>query len=674
MEPINLSQELEEKVRQRTAELQKTNEALRQEIQKLQELEANLRERVEKRSDQLTKINQQLIEEIAQHRETENALNLQIERLSRLYNLVVALNQAETLTEIFQMAVEVIQQTLKSDRAALLTQDTQGKISYQASLGISDAYKKYIEEYLEFWNSQLGSDFIIIPNQENEREVNLLEALRQSEGIRSTASFPLCYKDRPLGKLIVYYNTPHHFQTDEIQLAKTIATYVATIVTRKRGEEALRDSNDRLSITNAELARATRLKDEFLANMSHELRTPLNAILGMSEGLEEEVLGPINYRQKKAVATITRSGKHLLELINDILDLAKIESGKLELEMTHVSVTNLCESSLTFVKQMALNKNIVLSAKLPHNIGTIYADDRRMRQVLINLLSNAVKFTPNDGTVILRVRREEQFLVFEVEDTGIGIAPENMDKLFESFVQIDSSLSRQYSGTGLGLSLVRRLLELHGGNVNVESEVGKGSCFRVRVPHQRLGLGAIAKRCCDGVGAQVGRLGASAQIPGLQLGVCGSVKGRSEEEEGKLSHSDRSSTTPIVVTDRQTVSPLILLAEDNQANIDTISDYLIGRGYRLVLANNGQDVISIAKERKPDLILMDIQMPQIDGLEATRQIRTDSELANIPIIALTALAMSGDREKCIEAGASEYLTKPVRLKQLTHAIEQLLNR
>ena len=688
MEPIKVSQELEQKVIQRTAELEKTNEALRHEIQKRQEIEATLRECedsyatiVEQRTAQLTQLNQQLIEEIAQHRETENALNLQIERLSRLYHLVVALNQAETISEIFQIAVEGIQQTLKSDRAALLTQDTNGKISYQVSIGISDAYKQSIEEYLAFWNSQLGSDFIIIPNQENEKEVKLFDALRQAEGIRSTASFPLCYKENPLGKLIVYYNTPHHFQTDEIQLAKTIATYVATIITRKRGEEALRDSNEQLSITNGELARATRLKDEFLASMSHELRTPLNAILGISEGLEEKVFGSLNNRQEKAIATIARSGRHLLELINDILDLAKIESGKLELQPTNISVSNLCESSLTFVKLMALKKNISVGANVPHNIGTIYADDRRMRQVLINLLSNAVKFTPNDGSVILRVRREEQVLVFEVEDTGIGIAPENIDKLFESFVQIDSSLSRQYSGTGLGLSLVRRLVELHGGSVNVESEVGKGSCFRVRLPHQRLGLGAIAERCCDSgallqadfVSPTVGKLATLAPSV-LQLGVCESVEVRSQEQQRKLSHSDNSSTTPIVVADRETEPPLILLAEDNQANIDTISDYLIGRGYRLVLANNGQDVISIAKERKPDLILMDIQMPQIDGLEATRHIRTDSDLANIPIIALTALAMSGDREKCIEAGANEYLTKPVRLKQLTHTIEQLLHR
>lgn len=646
----------------------------KQTVEALQQLNRELELRVEQRTDQLTKLNQQLIEEIAQHRETEKALNLQIERLRQLYNLVVALNQAETIPEIFQIAVEGIQQTLKSDRAGLLTQDPQGKISYPASIGISDAYKQSLEEYLEFWNSQLGSDFIIIPNQENEREVNLLEALRQSEGIRSTASFPLCYKNRPLGKLIVYYNTPHHFQTDEIQLAKTIATYVAAIITRKRGEEALRDSNEKLSITNGELARATRLKDEFLASMSHELRTPLNTILGMSEGLEEEVFGSLNNRQVKAIATIARSGKHLLELINDILDLSKIEAGKLELQLTNISVRNLCESSLTFVKLMALNKNIVLSANIPDDIGKIHADDRRMQQVLINLLSNAVKFTPNNGSVILRVRREEQFLVFEVEDTGIGIAPENMGKLFQSFVQIDSSLSRQYSGTGLGLSLVRRLVELHGGNVNVESEVGKGSCFIVTVPHQRLGLGAIALRCSDGVSATVGRLEASAPILLPQLGVCESLEERSEEQQRKLSDSDNSSTAPIVVVDRETKPPVILFAEDNQANIDTISDYLIGRGYRLLLANNGQDVISIAKERKPDLILMDIQMPQIDGLEATRQIRADSELANIPIIALTALAMSGDREKCIEAGASEYLTKPVRLKQLTRAIEQLLNR
>ncbi|HBE18050.1 MAG TPA: hypothetical protein DEA78_03970 [Cyanobacteria bacterium UBA11159] len=478
--------------------------------------------------------------------------------------------------------------------------------------------------------------------------------------------------------MIVYYNTPHHFQTDEIQLAKTIATYVATIITRKRGEEALRDSNEKLSITNAELARATRLKDEFLANMSHELRTPLNAILGMCEGLQESVFGAMNHGQEKAIATISRSGRHLLELINDILDLAKIEAGKLELQLSNVSVKNICESSITFVKHMALKKNIILSANIPHDIGKIYADDRRIRQVLINLLTNAVKFTPNNGSVILRVRREEQVLVFEVEDTGIGIAPENIGKLFQSFVQIDSSLSRQYNGTGLGLSLVRRIVELHGGNVNVESSVGKGSCFSVRLPHQRLGLGAIAAVLHASVGTTVVKSEALPQNSVAQLAGSISLGQISGDEcqtrlDKQRQPTTNSSTTPIVVSDRKVEPPLILFAEDNQANIDTISDYLIGRGYQLVLANNGQDVISIAKQRKPDLIVMDIQMPQIDGLQATRHIRTDTELANIPIIALTALAMSGDREKCLEAGANEYLTKPVRLKQLANAIEQLLN-
>ncbi|MGB8688407.1 MAG: PAS domain S-box protein, partial [Microcoleus sp.] len=238
-----------------------------------------------------------------------------------------------------------------------------------------------------------------------------------------------------------------------------------------------RDIGDRkqyeaqLQQSNQELIRATRLKDEFLANMSHELRTPLNAILGMTEGLQEGIFGIVNEPQIKALQTIERSGSHLLELINDILDVAKIESGQIILDCTLVSVNHLCQSSLAFIKQQAMQKRIQLTIEQPPNLPDLFIDERRIRQVLINLLNNAVKFTPDGGRITLEVSRQlvltdsystdnlpQNYLRIAVIDTGIGIAPENINKLFQPFIQIDSALNRQYTGTGLGLSLVKRIV------------------------------------------------------------------------------------------------------------------------------------------------------------------------------------------------------------------------
>ncbi|MGI0489688.1 PAS domain S-box protein [Pantanalinema rosaneae CENA516] len=416
------------------------------------------------------------------------------------------------------------------------------------------------------------------------------------------------------------------------------------ITAQKQVEEQIRQTNEQLILSNAELARATRLKDEFLANMSHELRTPLNAILGMAEGVQDEIFGTLNDRQKRAIKTIESSGQHLLELINDILDLAKVESGTLELQLTPIAVDYLCQSSLAFVRQQAAQKQIQLSAEIPTGLPKILVDERRMRQVLINLLNNAVKFTPGGGSAKLIVQTEFQpeqtFLLLSIADTGIGIAPEHLDRLFQSFVQIDSSLNRQYNGTGLGLSLVRRLTELHHGSVTVTSQVGEGSCFTVRLPYHYE----------------------SQPVP----------------LPATLTTQSNQATQPDprpVDLSPATASPSaqrILLVEDNPANVATMSSYLSSRGYHLLFASNGEEAFTVAQATCPDLILMDIQMPKMDGLAAIRQIRAEPMLAKIPIIALTALAMSGDRERCIAAGANDYLSKPVPLKQLVASIRYLI--
>jgi signal transduction histidine kinase/ActR/RegA family two-component response regulator len=408
-----------------------------------------------------------------------------------------------------------------------------------------------------------------------------------------------------------------------------------------------KQSESQLKLANQELLRATKLKDEFLATMSHELRTPLNSILGLSESLKDEILGSINDKQLKALSIVESSGEHLLSLINDILDLSKISSGMMTLDMASVPVQNLCDISLLFVKQQAFNKRIQIHSNIPAHINNINIDERRIKQVLINLLTNAVKFTPNEGKVNLFVaigsgdtwQGEAQIpqriktinsptILFQVVDTGIGINSRDLKILFQPFVQVDSALNRQYEGTGLGLALVKQIVELHGGQVMVDSEVGQGSSFTVALPYEMSQSNAIA--------------------------------------------SAPTSTTAFSQDVNPVNPPLILLAEDNEANIQTFISYLTAVNYRVIVAQNGVEAIAQAKANLPDIILMDIQMPIMDGLEATKQIRLDPNLVNIPIIALTALAMEGDQERCLAAGANSYIAKPVKLRQLNLLIQQAL--
>ena len=257
---------------------------------------------------------------------------------------------------------------------------------------------------------------------------------------------------------------------------------------RKRAELALRQSEETLRFANAELARALRMKDEFLANMSHELRTPLHGILAVTETLLDQIRGPLNERQQKSVGLIDQSGRHLLTLINDLLDLSRIEAGKLQLHLTPVSVDELCHASLLFVRGMAAKKQIQIEYANPLPGVQVVVDEQRLKQMLVNLLGNAVKFTPSGGHVTLSVveDRGARLIHFAVQDTGPGIAPADQARLFQPFIQVDAQLSRQHEGSGLGLALVKRLAEQHGGTVHLDSTgiPGNGCCFTISLPHE----------------------------------------------------------------------------------------------------------------------------------------------------------------------------------------------
>jgi signal transduction histidine kinase/ActR/RegA family two-component response regulator len=504
--------------------------------------------------------------------------------------------------------------------------------------------------------------------------------------VRANLIVPLRLKDSLWGLLCIHQCAhAREWQDWEIDFVRQIANHIGVALYQaqllKNAKEAERLADE-----------ANQAKSEFLAVMSHELRTPLNAILGLSEGLQENIYGELNLLQQSSIATIEQSGQHLLDLITEILDLAKIESGNLELNLVDTNVSQLCDSSLAFVRQLALEKNIQIETHIPPDTDQISIDQLRVRQMLINLLNNAVKFTPTGGKVTLVVNRDldRSILQFKVIDTGIGIAQENMPKLFQSFVQIDSSLSRQYNGTGLGLALVKRLVEAQNGNIIVTSTPGQGSCFTITLPY-------VAVYACSPIVAPTSiehrqiimspdpietdrQITPNPDYPESESRVPSTIAAQISIDllSTKITQTDSIVTTPLAPNSRQ--QPLILLGEDNKTNIETFSLYLTHSGYDIIVAKNGLEVINLAQFHQPDLILMDIHMPGMDGLISIDKIRHIPEIMHTPIIALTALAMPGDspgamlrqREKCLASGANECLSKPPQLKQLRQTIQQLI--
>ena len=406
---------------------------------------------------------------------------------------------------------------------------------------------------------------------------------------------------------------------------------------RQSLKEAVRERTAELEAANTELAQAARLKDEFLANMSHELRTPLNSILGMTEALQEEIYGSLSDQQRQAVQRAEESAQHLLDVINDVLHVSQIEAGKIDLKLENISAETVCEASLAIIRHSSQKKGLKVYYQFDPQIKEVTADERRLKQILVNLLSNAVKFTPNGGKIGLEVRGDlqKEVVIFTVWDTGIGIAEDEQTLLFKPFVQLDGSLSRIHEGSGLGLAISQRLAEMLGGEIHLQSEVGKGSHFALILPWVNEKEATIH--------------------PQLE------------------SSAENVADNPLITND-PLHAPLILLAEDNELSIVTFADYLRYRGYRVMVARTGVETIDLAKRNHPDLILMDVQMPIMDGIETTRRLRRNTLTAKTPIIALTGLAMEGDEERCLAVGANGYLTKPVGLKVLVNTIQHYLGQ
>ena len=424
-----------------------------------------------------------------------------------------------------------------------------------------------------------------------------------ARGMKSVIAMPLLVQARPVGALTLSFTTPRRFEAEDLRLLSLLAAQVAPALEAARLHDAV------LQISS-ELREASAAKSKFLANMSHELRTPLNAILGFAELLIDEPQGDYEAdRRKQFLEQIYKSGKHLLDLINDILDLAKVEAGQMDLRRLAFSLRGVVRSAIDTVQPLAAAKKLSLIVEQTADTA-LFADQGKVSQMLLNLLSNAIKFTPEGGRITVAVAELDNEVRLSVADTGIGITAADQEKLFVEFQQVGERPSGEQQGTGLGLALTRRLAELHGGRVWVESEPGAGSRFYVALPLK--------------------------------------------------SQSDALLEADAVAT-RESDGPLVMVVEDQNSAAALLSVTLRRAGYQVKVVRSGADVLESAVRLRPDAITLDILLPGVDGWEILRSLKESPETRNIPVVVVSVL---DDRSLGFALGADDYLVKPAPREKL----------
>jgi signal transduction histidine kinase/CheY-like chemotaxis protein len=438
--------------------------------------------------------------------------------------------------------------------------------------------------------------------------------LLQQYGWRSMVALPLQREDEIIGALVVRRKVRGAVTAQTVDRLETLANQSAVAIHNARVYRELEEKTRQLEVASAH-------KSEFLANMSHELRSPLNAVIGFSDVLLERMFGELNARQEEYVRDIRNSGRHLLELINDILDLSKVEAGRMELERGAVSLPGLLAEGVAMVRERADRHAISLSLDVAAEVGTVLADELRLKQVILNLLTNAVKFTLDHGSVVVTARLVGDEAHVSVCDTGIGIADAEQEAIFETFQRGGRAARTSTEGTGLGLTLSRRIIDLHGGRLWMESTLGVGSTFSFAIP---LRLSSVTR-------VDESPEGTSAVIGGLERG------GR------------------------------VLVVEDDRRSADLVRVYLEGVGYAVSVARDGVEGLELARQLNPRAVILDILLPGLSGWELLARLKGDPATAAIPVV---IASMLDERGAGFALGAAGYLVKPIGRDELLEALDR----
>lgn len=474
----------------------------------------------------------------------------------------------------------------------------------QVSGEIPEEYRKYLQDHPVLRNrlSAVGRAAEEMRTHQIRDVLNDAEYgrkdLQQLAGFRTMLATPMILQDELVGVLSMWRTDVKPFDARERELLEEFAV---------QGAIALRQRDLMVALDSS-----SRHKSEFLASMSHELRTPLNAVIGFSEVLLDRMFGEINERQEEYLRDILSSGRHLLELINDILDLSKVEAGQMVLEPSTFEVSSALEWASALHRERAAAHAITLTIEVADDVGTIEADERQFRQVVLNLVANAVKFTPDGGTVSINAYREGTELSVTVTDTGIGVAPEDRERIFETFQQGRRAAPKE-EGTGLGLTLCRRIVELFGGRMWLESTPGVGSTFGF-------------------------------SVPGLR------------EQEDDLASPERDKL------------PVVVLVDDDRASLDLLSAYLDGSGTRVLRARDGVEALEQIRKVAPVAVVLDIKLPRLDGWQVLAELKADHATAAIPVVIASVV---DDRPRGLALGADEYLLKPIRRDELVDALRHV---
>ena len=467
----------------------------------------------------------------------------------------------------------------------------------------------------------------------------------RSSSVRSRLYMPLKWREQTIGVFGFANSTPNSFTQRHERLLSFIChltslSYENFLLLerleqeRQVLEERVKRRTASLLAAKEEVENISRLKDEFLSTMSHELRTPLHAILGYSEVLQDGLYGELTAKQHKTMKTIHDSGTQLLNLINGILDLGRMDAGPIHLDLQSVHLGDLASEVYDLMKDDAEKKQLTFHYKSEDTTSLLHADANRVRQIIANLVSNAIKFTPSGGDIGINVHmRGEENVCIEVWDTGCGIPEEKFQTLFQPFVQLDGSFSRVHGGTGLGLALVSKLVEAHGGEIHIESEVDQGTRFTVAFP-------AIPHR-------------AFAVDPMMRFGGYTSL----ERPKRERFHPG---------------SIRLLLVDDHIENIEPLKDHLLQQGFLAQFTTSGEEAIKLIEQNPPHILLLDIQMPKMDGIDLIRYLRANKQHASIHIIAVTAYESEFDRQRCLNAGADDYITKPYQIHKIMTLIHNAI--